>query len=171
MLVALIVGAVRTAFLHSKDPLQLMNILNERLCDRGSASATCLVLRIEKNGQVTLANAGHLSPYLNGREMEMEGALPLGVVPEAEFSEMQFTLELGDVLVLMSDGIAEAQDEDRNLFGFERVGKMLEESVSAATLAAAAQQFGQEDDILVLRIQRDRAPAVAPPEMELVAGE
>lgn len=171
MLVALIVGAVRTAFLRTKDPLELLSLLNESLCDRGSASATGLILRIRRNGQVTLANAGHLAPYMNGREMEMEGALPLGVVSEAEFSEMHFTLDMGDVLVLMSDGIAEAQDENRNLFGFDRVREMLERSISAGELAAAAQKFGQEDDILVLRVQRDRAPGLTSREMELVAGQ
>jgi hypothetical protein len=170
MLVALIVGSIRTAVLYSTDPLELLSTLNERLCDRGRASATGLILRIKRDGAVTLANAGHLSPYLNGKEMEMEGALPMGVVAGADFHVQHFTLEPGDTLMLMSDGIAEAQDEHKNLFGFERVTQMLQEPISAAELATAAQEFGQEDDILVLRVQRDRTPTVKEPERELVAG-
>jgi hypothetical protein len=158
MLVALIVGAIRSAVQHTADPLHILNSLNEELCDREHASATCLMLRIEANGMATLANAGHLPPYLNGREMMMEGSLPLGVIAEPEFPVMYFKLSLGDTLMLMSDGIAEAQNEHGLLFGFERIDQMLRESITAAALAAAAQNFGQEDDILVLRIERNGEP-------------
>jgi hypothetical protein len=154
MLVAVLVGAFRTAAQYHSDPLILLNTLNDQLSGRGGASATCLILRITAEGDVTLANAGHLAPYLNGVELEMEGALPIGVLPEADFSVMHFHLAPGDTLMLMSDGVAEAQDEHKKLFGFERVSEMLQRPISAATLASAAQAFGQEDDILVLRIQR-----------------
>ncbi len=158
MLVALIVGAIRSAVQHSTDPLRVLNSLNEELCDREHASATCLMLRIEADGMVTLANAGHLPPYLNGREMQMEGSLPLGVIAEPEFPVMHFKLKTGDTLMLMSDGIAEAQDEHGHLFGFERIDQMLRAPQTASSLAAAAQEFGQEDDILVLRIERSSEP-------------
>ncbi len=155
MLVAVIVGAIRTAAQYHSDPLILLNSLNDRLCGRSRASATCLILRITAHGDVTLANAGHLPPYFNGKEMQMEGALPIGVLEQADFSVLHFTLSPGDTLMLMSDGVAEAQDEHKRLFGFERVAEMLQRPISAAALASAAQQFGQEDDILVLRIQRE----------------
>jgi len=158
MLVALIVGAIRSAVQHSTDPLRVLNSLNEELCDREHASATCLMLRIEADGTVALANAGHLPPYLNGQEMQMEGSLPLGVIAEPEFPVMHFKLKTGDTLMLMSDGIAEAQDEHGHLFGFERIDQMLREPMTASSLAAAAQSFGQEDDILVLRIERSSEP-------------
>jgi hypothetical protein len=154
MLVAVIVGAFRTAAQYHSDPLILLNTLNDQLTGRGGASATCLILRITADGDVTLANAGHLAPYLNGVELDMEGALPMGMLPEADFPVMHFRLAPGDTLMLMSDGVAEAQDEHKKLFGFERIGEMLQRPISAAALASAAQAFGQEDDILVLRIQR-----------------
>jgi serine phosphatase RsbU (regulator of sigma subunit) len=154
MLVAVIVGAIRTAAQYHSDPLILMNNLNDQLSGRVGAIATCLILRITADGEVTLANAGHLAPYLNGVEMEMEGALPMGMLPHADFTVMHFQLAPGDTLMLMSDGVAEAQDQHKNLFGFERIGEMLQRPISAAALASAAQAFGQEDDILVLRIQR-----------------
>ncbi len=84
----------------------------------------------------------------------MGGSLPIGVVPGAEFFVSHFTLAQGDTLMLMSDGVAEAQDQHKQLFGFERIKEMLRQPISAAELASAAQDFGQEDDILVLRIQR-----------------
>ncbi|NYF91222.1 SpoIIE family protein phosphatase [Tunturiibacter empetritectus] len=168
MLVALIVGAIRTAVQYDSDPLILMNSLNDRLWGRGRASATCLILQICTDGRVTLANAGHLPPYLNGAEVEMGGSLPIGVVPGAEFFVSHFKLEPGDTLMLMSDGVAEAQDQEKQLFGFERIEKMLQQPISAAELASAAQDFGQEDDILVLRIQRRLQPENVPDEKRIL---
>lgn len=75
---------------------------------------------------------------------------------------MYFKLKNGDTLMLMSDGIAEAQDEHGHLFGFERIDQMLRAPMTAASLAAAAQEFGQEDDILVLRIERKEEPRNLP---------
>jgi serine phosphatase RsbU (regulator of sigma subunit) len=88
----------------------------------------------------------------------MEGALPLGMLPEAVFSVMSFKLAEGDRLVLVSDGIAEARDAEGQLFGFERVEQLLQSHPSAADLAAAAQRFGQQDDISVISVTRT-APA------------
>jgi hypothetical protein len=158
MLVALIVGAIRSTVQHDPDPLHVLSSLNDELCVREHASATCLMLRIAADGMVTLVNAGHLPPYLNGRELQMEGSLPLGIVAETEFPVMYFKLKMDDALMLMSDGIAEAQNEHGLLFGFDRIDHMLSTPITAAALAEAAQSFGQEDDILVLRIERSGEP-------------
>jgi hypothetical protein len=155
MLVALIVGAIRAAAQHSPDPVRILNEVNEQLCERQSANATCLMMRIDPNGSVTMANAGHLPPYLNETEVQMEGALPLGLIPEADFSVTTTTLRPGDSLILMSDGIVEAQDDKGNLFGFDKVTELLRERTSARTIADLAQKFGQEDDILVLQVHRN----------------
>jgi serine phosphatase RsbU (regulator of sigma subunit) len=155
MLVALIVGAIRAAIRHSSDPAYILNEVNEQLCERQQTSATCLILRIDPDGRVDLANAGQLPPYLNGDEIKMEGALPLGIIPDAEFSIASFGLVQGHSLILMSDGVVEAQDSHGTLFGFERINAMLRRHATPEEIAKAAQAFGQEDDILVLQIRRD----------------
>jgi len=154
MLVALLVGAIRTATDTNFDPLHVLRTLNQRLCGRGEAHATCLALRIAADGAATLANAGHLPPYLNGKELPMEGAMLLGMIEAAEFSVMHFQLHENDRLLLLSDGVAEAQDQQGQLFGFERIHAMLQKSVTAADVATAAQNFGQQDDISVLSVTR-----------------
>jgi hypothetical protein len=159
MLVALLVGAVRSTVDWSADPEVVLKALNLRLCGRSDAQATCLALRIDSDGAVTLANAGHLPPYLNGAPLAMEGALPLGMVPGALFTSMNFKLAEGDRLVLLSDGIAEATDADGHLFGFDRVEQLLRSQPSAAEIAAAAQRFGQQDDISVISVTRMAARA------------
>jgi Stage II sporulation protein E (SpoIIE) len=152
MLATLIVGAIRTAASFTNDPRQILTLLNERMCGRGLA--TCLALRIELDGNAALANAGHLPPYLNGQELAIEGALPLGVVPGVDFPVLNFKLAEGDSLMLMTDGVAEAQDTAGHLFGFDRISQMLGTGIAAAALATAAQNFGQEDDITVLTVAR-----------------
>jgi Stage II sporulation protein E (SpoIIE) len=159
MMVSLIVGAIRTETAHGNDPLTLLRALNQRLYGRGDVYATCFALRIDPQGNVELANAGHLPPYLNGEEMELAGALPLGMVADAEFSTMSFLLRPGDTLLMMTDGVAEAQDAQGQQFGFDRIARMAQQTVSAAEMASAAQTFGQQDDITVLRVVRDRADA------------
>ncbi len=162
MLVALLVGAIRTAVKFNPDPLAVLKGLNEHLLGRSDAQATCLALRIEADGSATLANAGHMPPYLNGEPVAMEGALPLGIIESAEFNVMRFKLLQGDRLMLMSDGITEATDSDGRLFGFERVHDHLRAAASAAQLAGMAQSFGQEDDITIISVTRTAVLAPAP---------
>jgi hypothetical protein len=171
MLVALIVGAIRTAAQHSSDPQRILQMVNDELYEREHASATCLILRIAESGAVTLASAGQLPPYLNSREMEIEGALPLGLIAGMEFPSVSFQLQEDDMLTLMSDGIAEAQDSHGRLFGFERIDEMMRGQATAEEIAAAAQEFGQEDDILVLQVQwqGERARANLPLKPQLTA--
>jgi len=157
MLVALLVGAIRTATDTNLDPAFVLGVLNKRLTRRGDAQATCLALLIATNGDATLANAGHMAPYLNGEALPMEGALPLGMVEGAEPSLMRFRLAMGDRLLLTSDGIVEATDANGELLGFERVRALAASAISAADVAAAAQRFGQEDDISVISVTRTAA--------------
>jgi len=152
MLATLLVGAMRTAATFSSDPTIILNTLNNRLCGKGNA--TCVALRIESDGAAILVNAGHLPPYLNGRELPMEGALPLGTIPNVDFPVLRFHISAGDTLTLISDGILEAQKPDGELFGFERITQHLAINSTASSLATAAQEFGQEDDITVLTIAR-----------------
>jgi hypothetical protein len=163
MLVALLVGAIRSAAETNTEPEYLLGVLNRRLLGRGDAQATCLALSITRDGKVTLANAGHMPPYLNGEPVAMEGALPLGMMPEAIFPVLCFQMAEGDRMVLISDGIVEATDAEGRLFGFERVHDLLRTAISAAELAGAAQSFGQQDDISVISVTRAAAlnPALA----------
>jgi hypothetical protein len=151
MLATLIVGAVRTAASFTSDPARILALLNERLIGRGLV--TCLAFHLDQEGAATLVNAGHLPPYLNDKELPVEGALPLGAVPGLHFPALQFTLEAGDSLMLMTDGVAEAQDAHGQLFGFDRIAEMLHAGAGGPALATAAQEFGQQDDITVLTLR------------------
>lgn len=153
MLVSLLVGAIRTAVQQTTDPSQILSMLNEQLAEREHASATCEILRISADGAVTLAHSGHPPPYLNGTEIPMDGALPLGMIAGMTFPSQFLQLQPGDELTLITDGVPEAQDSHGDLFGFDRVVEMMNGGATAEDLAIAAKKFGQADDITVLQVQ------------------
>ncbi len=149
MTVSMLVGALRTLIESTDSPAAILAGLNRRLIGRGSGFTTCLVLRLSPTGSLTLANAGHLAPYRNGQEIPTTPSLPLGLDPNADFGEETLQLNPGDRLTLLTDGIPEATSH-RQLFGFERTARI--SNSPAATIAAAALEFGQEDDITVLSV-------------------
>jgi hypothetical protein len=155
MLVSLIVGTIRTLAKFTRDPMEVLRGLNERLCGRMQGHfATCMVAHIASDGETTIANAGHLPPYLNGKEVAIAGSLPLGMIEAAEFEQMRITLQPGDRITMMTDGIVEAQNEKKELFGFSRTNELMRQDKSAIEIAEIAQKFGQEDDITVLSVAR-----------------
>jgi hypothetical protein len=152
MLVAVLVGAIRTRADESFDPGEMLTMLNHRMLGRsGGHFATCMVAEIHPDGEMRIANAGHLPPYLNGEEMELEGSLPLGIVADTEYSVQNFTLKPGDRLTFMTDGVVEATNAAKELFGFDRTRQISKQR--AATIVDEAQRFGQEDDITVLGVE------------------
>jgi sigma-B regulation protein RsbU (phosphoserine phosphatase) len=158
MLVSVLVGAIRAAAEFTHAPAHLLANLNERLVGRASGGfSTALAAYIDPTGQVTIANAGHLSPYLDGAEVELPGALPLGIVSGATYDTISFQLEPGSRLTFYSDGVVEAQNAKGQLVGFER-GQQLS-TQPAATIVEAARLFGQSDDITVVAIAREVALA------------
>ena len=160
MLVALIVGAIRTQAASSSQPSAMLGVLNERLRGRSSGGfATCIAMHIDANGTLTLANAGHLPPYLYGTELRLEGSLPLGIQADIEYASETFELARGDRLTLLSDGVVEARNGHKELFGFDRARAI--STQSAAEIAELARQFGQQDDITVVTVQRVPVPAYA----------
>jgi phosphoserine phosphatase RsbU/P len=153
MLVSVLVGAIRTAVQYSHSPTAMLAELNERLIGRTHGGfSTALAALFSADGLVTIANAGHLSPYLDGRELELPGALPLGVASPASYQAVQLCLEPGSRLTFYSDGVIEAQNPKGELFGFER-GREIS-TQPAAVIAEAAKTFGQQDDITVVAIER-----------------
>ena len=159
MLATLIVGSIRTAAEFTTDPARILSLLNKRLQGRGLV--TCLALRIEPDGAATLANAGHLPPYLNGRNWPSRARCPSESLPATTSLSLHFQLAADDWLMLMTDGIVEAQKRNGQLFGFDRIAEILRNGRCAAALAAAAQDFGQEDDITVLTVGLVAAGVVA----------
>jgi hypothetical protein len=155
-----LVGALRNELSH--DPATVLEHLNRVLLgavptpgavpglDSAPCFATCLCARIYPDATLTIANAGHLSPYRDGRELPLPPGLPLGVIAESSYEQTTFQLDHRDRLVFVSDGVVEATNAEGELFGFERTQQVSHES--ARYIAQAARHFGQTDDITVVSL-------------------
>jgi len=159
-LVSVLVGAIRSTAEYTFAPATMLASLNEWMIGRTRGGfSTALAAYFAADGTVTIANAGHLSPYLDGHEIELPGALPLGIVSGATYETTQFQLAPGSRLTFYSDGVVEAQNEKGELLEFERGLKISTQSATA--IVEIAKQFGQSDDITVLAISRAAAIAAA----------
>lgn len=156
MNVSLLMGALRRTAEHS--PSKILESLNRVLVGTDSFT-TCQAVWFGAGGEMVLANAGHMPPYLNSQEIELPGGLPLGVIPEVKYEEVRLYLHPGDRILLFSDGVVEARKPSGELFGFDRVHNLSNQS--AFYLAEAAKSFGQEDDITVLTVRRLAQAAAA----------
>jgi hypothetical protein len=150
MTVSTIVGALRNE--KERQPVEVLRSLNRVLYGQISGFATCTAALITAEGVVTLANAGNLAPYCNGEELAVASGLPLGIVADGTYAETSYQLNPGDRLTFVSDGVVEAANEKRELFGFARTLAMSQQP--ADVIAEAARQFGQQDDISVLSVTR-----------------
>jgi len=155
MAVSFLVGAIRALAKPALGPAALLQELNSRVSEQLQGSfATCLILRIEPDGNCVIASAGHPGPFIDGRELEMPGALPVGIVPSAEYEETGFTLLPRETCMLYTDGLPEAKNDAGEMYGFARLATMFGRHPSAAQAANSAVYFGQTDDITVVRLTR-----------------
>jgi len=163
MTVSLLVGTVRTLAHYTQSPAEILAAMNQRMLGRSKGGfTTCLILRVDSDGTLSAANAGHLAPYYDGSEVMLENSLPLGLAGNASYVEKEVSLAPGAQLTLVTDGVVEARDDSGMLFGFERAAAISRES--AESIAKTAQQFGQEDDITVLTLSRLAATNASAPQ-------
>ena len=149
--------------LHVPTNLNLVRILPLR--------GTGLVVLDPKNGHVRYANAGHNPPYLRTSQGVVElraTGIPLGLFPDLEYEEKEAYLEDGDSLLMYSDGLVEAHNPEREMFGFPRlrdllaklpqdqrvVGNYLIELLMRELETFTRPGWEQEDDITMITLTR-----------------
>jgi serine phosphatase RsbU (regulator of sigma subunit) len=131
---------------------------------------TCLYAILEpESGHLVYANAGHDLPYRrrtsNGEAEELRATgMPLGLLPGMSYEEKEIILERGDSVLFYSDGLVEAHDPEREMFGFPRlqglVGAYRSEGPAMVNflLSELARFTGgdweQEDDITLVTLDR-----------------
>lgn len=161
MLVAVLVGAIRTRADETSDPAEILRTLNDRLLGRaGSHFATCVAAHLSPGGRMTVANAGHLPPYVNGTALESPGSMPLGILKNPQFDVHTLTVAPEDTITFLTDGVLEARNADGQLLGFEQTARL--SVLAPEAIAAAAVAHGQDDDITVVGVRVARAVSEAP---------
>lgn len=158
---------LRTAAALTGDPILALSTLNQALLARGDLSLCSLVaLAISEDPAqpVRLAVAGHPPPLVvHGDEVAEAGAKGplLGAFADAHWDLVEFSLELGQQLVVVTDGITEAEGEDGR-FGEERLHRELrgagDPSLVMRRLEAALNAFTggrHDDDVAILALTRN----------------
>jgi serine phosphatase RsbU (regulator of sigma subunit)/anti-sigma regulatory factor (Ser/Thr protein kinase) len=128
---------------------------------------TCLYAILEPGtGLLRFANAGHDLPrrWSNGRVVELQATgMPLGLMPDMSYEEQETTLAPGEHVLFYSDGLVEAHNEQREMFGFPRLtrllGDMPPDSDGIQFLLKQLREFvgpewEQEDDVTLVTLQR-----------------
>jgi sigma-B regulation protein RsbU (phosphoserine phosphatase) len=123
---------IRTTMPRCMNPGECLNEANRQLCIQAfnGQFVTMLVLVIDvHNGTVELATAGHPAPLVGqgGRfePLKVEPELVLGVDPDQRYTTQRFTLARGAALVLYTDGVIDAQNEQGQRFSVEGLAKSL----------------------------------------------
>jgi sigma-B regulation protein RsbU (phosphoserine phosphatase) len=164
---------------HGTTANRIVGFLNDQLSARNEALmfvTMFLGLFDPRTGELTFSNAGHNPPYIRRRNGKIEAlsgrhGLALGIKGGETYSCETTTLDDGDLLLLYTDGITEAQDATQELFSEHRLEACLRESTAdsagdaGTSIVNAVMQFQgsapQFDDITLLAL-RYTAPAVAP---------
>ncbi len=107
---SLLVGTLRTLAHYTQSPGEILAAMNQRMLGRSRGGfTTCLILLACADGTVTVAHAGHIAPYIKGRELPLENGLPLGLVAESAYAESTFHQEENEQITLLTDGVVEAR--------------------------------------------------------------
>ncbi len=131
-----------------------------------------------QDGHLRFANAGHDLPYhqhgTNVSELWATG-MPLGLMPGMHYEEFGVTLATDESVLFYSDGLVEAHNQRREMFGFPRLMELLSKHSGDTTLINSllnelatftGASWEQEDDVTLVRLQRVPVPVMAeePPE-------
>ncbi len=136
---ALIMAETRTfiqAMRQIEQPYAMLDELNRFFCEdlsRAELFVTMFYLQYHpESGRLLYANAGHNNPVLwrqqtKSCEMIDGDGMILGIKPDIDFEQRETRLATGDILVLYTDGVTEAEDGNGNFFGESRLQALLEE--------------------------------------------
>jgi serine phosphatase RsbU (regulator of sigma subunit) len=188
LVMAMVKAAITTLVEEGADETSLFHRLNDlvyRSTERRAFMTLAFTIFDLEHGRIRHTNAGHLYPYLlrDGTTAPIAievPSLPLGVRSDIRTHTEEIDLQQGDAVVYLSDGIVEAQDEEGEPFGFDKLEALLaaatDRSPSAirdTILQAVARHSGSrpaDDDrtVMVLRFENLRT-GVAPLAEEALA--
>jgi len=130
---AVAIGIMRSLAPQKLQPAEMLRQMNQLVGERrieGRFMTACFATWQKGRQKLRVANAGQSQPllYKGGRcdKIELTG-FPLGIFEEVQYDEWSVTLELGDLLVFHSDGIAETANAEGQFFGTTRLMRLIEQ--------------------------------------------
>ena len=125
-------GMVYAQLLADQSLNKIARALNRYICAKDiSKYATMIVVRLESNGKLEYVNCGHVHPLLKTAEGIQEltdSNLPVGLIEQAEFHAHSIQLQPGTRVLLVTDGVTEAEDVGGEFFGNTRLENALSRS-------------------------------------------
>ena len=157
----------------SSSPGKILQQVNEALAPNIAANTfvTCFyaILALQ-SGRLRYANAGHNLPCCRHEDLSTElraRGMPLGLMPRMPYEEKETTLAPGESVLFYSDGLVEAHDPQREMFGFPRLQALvaehgdqeegsLGEFLMEELYSFVGEGWEQEDDITLVTLRRSR---------------
>ena len=168
---------LRGAAVGRTSPDEVLKEINRLLCDNNEAAMFVTVffgIFDPATGEFVFANGGHNPPLVVGRDgssrlLEQTAGVALGVAPDIAYERRSVTLDPGEMMVLYTDGVTEAENGDREQFGVGRLQAVYAEDRTAGAREAneavfrAVREFAgdalQFDDITCLTLRRTASPS------------
>jgi phosphoserine phosphatase RsbU/P len=168
---AVAVGTLRSIGAMKPRPANMLRALNGFLGERlieGRFMTLCFATWNHKRRRLRIANAGQEQPLLcHGEKCERVplSGFPMGIFEDATYDERTYILDPGDILVLLSDGIGDAQAVGGEFFGQARVAKLIYENrhlsadgiadkiLEAADAFSGGQHPSDDRTLIALKVQ------------------
>jgi len=173
LLMARLYSAARSHLLSKPTAAKALTALNAEITESnlGHRFITCVLGILDPQANtLTLANAGHLTPLIRrGTAIDdlprNVSGLPIGISPQITYSELELPLNPGDACLLYTDGVTEAMDPDKELFGVERLSTEFIRTCEGtaedplAQILTAIDEFSREsprerDDVCMMMVRR-----------------
>jgi sigma-B regulation protein RsbU (phosphoserine phosphatase) len=141
---------------------EIASSANKFLCTRelDLKYATLVIACLRPGGELEYVNCGHIPPLVaksgGGVVRLREHNVPVGLLSSAEFASAGFRLSPGDRLIMVTDGITEAENADRDFFGDQRLEESaqgerpLEEILDSVRLFCQGRPI--QDDCTILEL-------------------
>lgn len=149
------------------DLAAVMTLTNKQLAENNEEMmfVTAFIAMLDlTNGSLTYVNGGHCAPFIfnasNSYELKAEKNCVLGIKPNYYFKAQQTVLAKGDTLFLYTDGVTEAQNEQGDCFGKDRlediINGLTDKNKALSAILAAVDSYAnggaQTDDITMLAL-------------------
>jgi len=124
----------------------------------GEKYATLIIARLRRDGELEYVNCGHVPPLLickNEVLRPAHGNLPVGLLADASYDSDHYSLHSGDRVVLVTDGVTEAENAAGDFFDNERLEAAAKEGGLDEILTAVSEFCGSTpltDDCTVVEM-------------------
>ena len=171
LLSSMVLGALSMEFHSRTQPQEVLNRVNQLLCERSLPFqfVTLFLFLLSPHGVGQFISAGHNPAYLfrsaTGRIEELvSDAHFLGLFDFASYQSRTFRLDQGDILVVYSDGLTAAQNQQEEMFGEERLLRIIRQEAPSGShaleqkflkaIAEFTQGMPQTDDITFVVVEK-----------------